>query len=228
MRLRHLVRYSIIRAGLPVPPRADMFLQMMAMGHWMRQQGGALHIPERPDYFKWVNDEHLGGGPIDYLEFGVFRGTSTRLWVETNTDPKSRFFGFDTFTGLPEAWRHGTGTMGVGHFDVGGNLPDIDDDRVEFVQGVFQDTLVPFLGRWKRTGRLVLHFDADLYSSTLYVLAKLDAHIQPDDVLMFDQANVSDHEWRALMDWASAFRREVRLLATSGRDYPQVAVQVTK
>ena len=52
-------------------------------------------------------------------------------------------------------------------FDVGGAIPVIDDPRVEFVKGYFQDTLPGFLDCFQLTNRLVVHTDADLYTPML-------------------------------------------------------------
>ena len=42
----------------------------------------------------------------------------------------------------PEVWR---GAADLDTFDVKGSLPDIDDERLEFVKGWFDDTLPKFL-----------------------------------------------------------------------------------
>lgn len=61
--------------------------------------------------------------------------------MRINTCPDSRFFGFDTFEGLPEDWT--AGNTRKGGFDVGGAVPDLPDPRVRFVKGLFQETRRP-------------------------------------------------------------------------------------
>ena len=79
---------------------------------------------------------------IDYLEFGVHEGHSILYWAECNKAPESRFFGFDTFSGLPEDW---TPDYRKGHFDTSGHIPETTDKRVSFISGLFQDTVPEFL-----------------------------------------------------------------------------------
>ena len=62
-----------------------------------------------------------------YLEFGVFEGASMRRWSTALKNPASLLHGFDSFEGLPEDFDF---KYPKGHFDVGGSLPDIDDDRI--------------------------------------------------------------------------------------------------
>src|SRR3954447_15737651 len=58
----------------------------------------------REEMYSHLQRNVLRDEPIDYLEFGVADGTSLRSWCATNRHPKSRLFGFDCFTGLPEHW----------------------------------------------------------------------------------------------------------------------------
>src|ERR1700690_1576774 len=114
--------------------------------------------------------------PVTYLEFGVASGKSMLAMTERFRHPDSRFFGFDSFEGLPEDWSPlPTVSMKGGHFSRKGKLPAVDDRRVELVKGWFQNPLPPFLA----TGRVggptthLVHYDADLYSSTLFILTTL-------------------------------------------------------
>ena len=52
---------------------------------------------------KWLI-ESLGSADFDYFEFGVMScGTFNRV-IEWTPNSESRFYGFDTFDGLPEPW----------------------------------------------------------------------------------------------------------------------------
>jgi hypothetical protein len=61
----------------------------------LRKFPAAKVFETRHDLYEYVSAEHLNGKPIDYLEFGVFRGESICFWSQLNTNPKSRFWGFD-------------------------------------------------------------------------------------------------------------------------------------
>ena len=134
------------------------------------------------------------------LEFGVWKGDSTRCFIELNKSPNSRFYGFDSFEGLPEDWRGMTTTR----FDVQGVMPKIDDPRVKFVKGWFRDTLPGLMEELEQASQgraLVVHYDADLYSSTLYLLFTLGARFKRYHFI-FDE--FSGHETRALYNYIQA------------------------
>lgn len=179
--------------------------------------------------YEWLNQNVIGGKLIHYLEFGVFRGDSIRRWSELNRDSNSRFWGFDTFTGLPEAWEGFTKPMESGAFNVGGQFPSINDPRVSFVKGLFQATLPDFLKNYTPDGQLVIHIDADLYSATLYVLTYLNDLIQPGTVLLFDEFSSVLHEFRALEDYCAAYMRKYEVVSAVNSPvdyYSQIAIRV--
>ena len=136
-----------------------------------------------------------------YLEFGVYKGTTMKWWLENNANPNCSFYGFDTFEGLPEAW---------GHYDKGGmsvdnQFPDITDPRAKFIKGLFQNTLMGFVKSQNLTHKLIIHIDADLYSSTLYVLTVLAPYLKKGDLIIFDEFNVPNHEFRAWQDFVNSY-----------------------
>ena len=103
----------------------------------------------------------------------MFMGDSINEWINLSISPhSSRFYGFDTFTGLPEHWFK---YFSKSAFNVAGKIPEILDSRVTFVKGLFQDTLGNFLNGFNRKNRIVVHIDADLYSSTLFVLLSMNS-----------------------------------------------------
>ncbi len=167
-----------------------------------------------------IQNQNLNTG-IDYLEFGVAKGLSFRWWINRITDPEAGFYGFDTFSGLPEDW----GPFRKGDMNNGNNPPEIADERYHFYQGLFQQTLLPFLNEYSSDRRKVIHMDADLYSSTLYVLTLLTPFIKAGDILFFDEFNVPMHEYKAFKEWSSSFYIKYKVLGGVNNFY-QVAILI--
>jgi len=153
-----------------------------------------------------------GNSPVDYLEFGVFRGDSLRSWCKLNASPESRLFGFDSFEGLPEDW---TTERPRSSFTTSGKTPDIGDPRVHFVVGWFQHSLPGFLNSYEPKNRLLVHIDSDLYSSSLYCLTSLDHRMPAGTFVIFDEFYDVLHEYRALTDYTGAYMRKYRIVAAT-------------
>ncbi|HOI69459.1 MAG TPA: TylF/MycF/NovP-related O-methyltransferase [Methanothrix sp.] len=178
---------------------------------------------DRHDLYEYIQKAFINNKAIDFLEFGVYKGESLNYWAKMNTNPDSRFFGFDSFLGLPEKWIKPLGSLPSGQFSLDGQIPNIEDNRVNLVKGWFQDTLQDFLRNYECDNKLkVLHFDADLYSSTLFALTKLDSHLANGDIIIFDEFSGGD-EFKAFLDYTQAYMKKFDIVAASGPTYQQVA-----
>lgn len=153
--------------------------------------------------------------PIHYLEFGVADGHSFRWWLEKNKDSESTFHGFDTFTGLPEDF----GQFTKGTFNRGLTVPEIHDTRGNFYPGLFQQTLPPFLKQANLKNRLVIMLDADLYSSTLFVLASLAPFLKNGDIIFFDEFGVPTHEFMAYQNFLDVFYKPLQIIGAANNFY---------
>jgi len=156
---------------------------------------------------------------IIYLEFGVFKGESIKFFSEMFSNTSSKFYGFDTFQGLPEKWNR----FEKGDFSTEGKEPLLNDDRIKFVKGLFQDTLSNFFhdfsSEYKKKIFLV-HFDSDLYSSTLFALFKIYGY-KKDFYFIFDQ--FGSDECRAFYHFTQATNTNYELLFATHWNYgPQV------
>jgi hypothetical protein len=189
--------------------RLNAVINYLEVGRWMREHGHAdvPRVSSREEVFGAMARE-VADEAVLYLEFGVYEGASMRWWSRTLRSPDARLHGFDSFEGLPEPWSVGEGK---GHFSTGGRVPELDDPRVEFHKGWFEETLPSF--RIEPAERLVANLDADLYSSTAYVLSFLRSSIVPGTYLYFDEFHDRAHELRAFDE----FLRE------SGRSFSAVA-----
>lgn len=175
----------------------------------------------RPTLYSFLFSHEKLDEKITYLEFGVASGRSFKWWVNANQNHESRFFGFDTFTGLPENWD----VFKAGDMTQDGKMPDVADSRASFIKGLFQAVLPDFLKTADLNSRLVVHLDADLYSSTLYVMANLYPFLKKGDILIFDEFGVPSHEFKAFDDFVRAFYLDYEVIY-AGNNYFQLAVKV--
>jgi len=116
-----------------------------------------------------------------FLEFGVYKGESINQ-IASLVHNKT-VYGFDSFKGLPEDWKN---AYPKGKFEL--NKPLKVRSNVELVVGFFEETLEDFLNRQKANVAFI-HLDADVYSSTKYVLFTLakQGKLQHGTVIQFDE-----------------------------------------
>lgn len=225
---RSAIKWAV--GATPLPPL--IILEKVYWGlrfrKWLTRTNGkgAPYFQERFQLYAYLQNFVLKEAAVDYLEFGVASGESIAEWMRLNTQPDSRFFGFDTFQGLPENWNHFGRTTRRGTFSTNGKPPRCENEpRVSWLIGSFQDVIPGFLRNYNPHNSVVVHLDADLYSSSLYVLAMLNEILRPGTIVLFDEFASFDNEFRALEDFTSAFRRDYRLLACGGPYYDKVAIQ---
>lgn len=127
------------------------------------------------------------------VEFGVGNGGSTHLIAD-----HMPVVGFDSGEGLPEEWRpeYPKGSLAFG-------IPKVDNATI--VQGWFDETLPGYdFGALGYIG--LVHFDADLYSSTREALKHIGPHLQPGCYCVFDEFHGypgwQNHEFLAWREFA--------------------------
>jgi len=228
--------------GLLLLTRSDIWLgwlafpfeflaQISRLSRWIRKNPptytddfytSSIDLDRRYDLYKTINEKEIKNEAITYLEFGVASGRSFKWWVKENTNPDSRFVGFDTFTGLPEDW----GPYKKGAMSAGDKPPEIDDKRVSWEQGLFQQKLPEFIANnSKPTQKLIIHLDADLYTATLYALTTLYPWLKKGDIIFFDEFNVPLHEFKAFDEFVRSFYFEYEVLAAVN-NYYQIGIKV--
>ena len=186
-------------------------------GRWLHEQRlvPQVRVERTSELFDLII-EQVTDQDVLYLEFGVFRGDSMRYWSRRLTNPRVKFHGFDSFEGLPEAWNIDSPQ---GHFSTNGMMPIIEDPRVRFFKGWFNETLPIY--QVPPHDRLVLDMDADLYSSTIYVLKTLKPFIIPGTYIYFDEFADRQNELRAFSEFVLDTEMRFELLGAN-RDCSKV------
>ncbi len=138
----------------------------------------------------------------DYFEFGLYRGSSfsaaQRLAGRYRLASEMRFFGFDSFQGLPEpagvdvAGEFRKGDYACSHAEVTATLEKrgVDWTRIHLVEGWYDQSLTAELKSDLVPGQVgVALVDCDLYESTVPVLQFLASLLQEGSILLFDDWN---------------------------------------
>jgi hypothetical protein len=177
-----------------------------------------LYVAEQVEGASEIIDWSLGKAPKNglCLEFGIgFGRTLKRIAAQRYVH------GFDSFKGLPEAWRSG---LPKGTFSNAGmvkeqivtklhNLHDEDASRGgEIHVGWFNETLPKWIEYYQlqlERGIDYIHLDSDLYSSAVTILEGVKEYLKPGSVILFDEYwnypgwKLDGHgEHAALMDWS--------------------------
>lgn len=229
LRLIHFVKVNFIRLKLhrlfaPLKGISENIHYLTKLSEWVAKQPQLAYndFPSKWDYRKRfglyehvLTSENLLEVPVNYLEFGVADGHSIRWFVSQNKNTNSKFCGFDTFTGLPEDF----GVYKKGQFNTNNEVPKIDDQRVSFHTGLFQQTLPAFLNNLDNSRRNVIMLDADLYSATLYVLTMFAPFLKQGDIIFFDEFLVPTHEFKAYDDFIQAYPIQLHLIAATNNYY---------
>lgn len=187
-----------------------------------RERNTCPMVASRDESFSFVYSKRCSPDPVTYLEFGVYNSESMRKWIALSKDDRSRFYGFDSFEGLPEAWN---AEKGKGYFDAGGKAPEIGDNRVTFIKGWFEKTVPNFVMDFSPQHRLIIHLDADLYASTIIPLVYLDRFITAGTVLIFDEFYDRDHEFKAFKDYMEISRKKFQALCQVD-DFAKVSIEM--
>ena len=118
----------------------------------------------------------------DILEFGCYKATSINYFA--NKLPNNKFYGFDSFQGLPSDWFGQNIPMGT--FDLKLNLPRVSKN-VELIPGWFDESLPKFFEKNPELNTSFLHIDSDTYESACTVLIHARDHLKPGVFILFDE-----------------------------------------
>ncbi len=142
----------------------------------------------------------------DYHEYGIFKGHTflqAQLHARELGLDRMRFFGFDSFEGLPEVTgidrvegdQFYAGQYACSRDRVEQNLirHGADWDRTFLIEGYFNESCTPALRHHHRLERVpVALIDCDLYASTVDVLDFIRPMLMDKTILIMDDWNAYD------------------------------------
>lgn len=151
----------------------------------------------------------------DYLEFGVWEGTSfirAYHFAQNKNLNDMNFYAFDSFEGLPDLkgeegnqFKKGSFNCSLEQFKKNLAKQKVNMKKVGYVVGFYETSLkrepIPYI-----KPASIVYIDCDLYSSAVDVLKFLTKYIQDGTILIFDdwfcfKSNQNKGEQRAFREW---------------------------
>jgi len=181
----------------------------------------AARFKGRSQLFRYALDQ-VGSNDGLFLEFGVYKGDSINRLAGLKQGV--RWYGFDSFVGLPEDW-----TLGArkGAFSIGGKLPPVRGN-VTLIKGLFEQTLPSFAVEHRGSKVVFMHIDCDLYSATRTIFSALGDMLRPGSIVVFDEfinyPGWQNGEYRAFMEFIGESKRSFEYIGYV-RTGGQVAVK---
>jgi hypothetical protein len=156
------------------------------------------------------------------LEFGVHSGRTLTVIRDHHTGP---VIGFDSFKGLPETWRPG---FEEGHFATT-RIPYISNAAI--VVGLFEETVPSVLESLTAPITLV-HFDADLYSSTAFALEHVTPYLGEKCMFIFDEyvnyPGWEEHEHLAFREWRNTYPNFITTSVSRVPSHQQATFEIVR
>ena len=152
------------------------------------------------------NIQKLKGDQIgDYLEFGVFNGSSIASMhaarEKSGVQNHMRLFGFDAFQGLPPGsenedggvWKAGFYACSFAQTRECLKQRAVDPDDITWVEGWYDETLTPELSEKLNFSNLgIVFIDCDTYSSSKMVLDFIAPYITAPVIICLDDWKLND------------------------------------
>ncbi len=121
-----------------IPSKLFIFLSQLAnLSKWINAHSkiqfsdfylSNFDYAKRYNLYKHIIQSEKLNSKIDYLEFGFAKGNSIKWWLNNISEKDARFYGFDTFSGLPEDW----GPFKKGDMNNNNIPPKVEDKRCLF------------------------------------------------------------------------------------------------
>ena len=186
----------------------------------------------------------LGKTGVIY-EFGTNNGGSL-LYFRDNLPNEIKLHGFDCFEGLPEGWDGlGKGAMkGDGypyhlwrdhpeqrkevesHLKLTGEILAPPTINTFIHKGLFAHTFYKLLRNGIESNIRLIHFDADLYSSTRGLLDSICGQIKYKYYILFDEFNSVNHEFLSWIEFTNIYNVEKWKVIAASRDGAQVLLEI--
>ncbi len=150
----------------------------------------------------------------DYLEFGIFNGSSLASMYVTvkRLGINSRFFGFDAFEGLPAGaekeddgvWKKGFYACSFEKMQECLQRNNVNPNDVNWIKGWYQDTLnKETIEKYKIKKIGIVFIDCDTYSSSKAVLDFVGPLLTEEAILCFDDWKLNDLDVKGMGEYKS-------------------------